>query len=108
MGLERVSDFDSYLFIFLVYSVSGTIAMDIMVSKKKKNPSSHRTCSLMGNLNKKPQSTVTYALVEKDKGFFPETVVQNFSTLAVHPCQLGAFKQCHHLSATSDQANQNS
>ena len=41
MGLERVSDFDSYLFIFLVYSVSGTIAMDIMVSKKKKKIPAH-------------------------------------------------------------------
>lgn len=109
MGLERVTDFDSYLFIFPVYSVSSTIAMDIMVSKiKKKNPSSHRTCSLMGDLNKKPQSNVTYTLVEKDKGFFPETLVQNFPILVVHSCYLGAFKQCHQLSATSDQANRNS
>ena len=37
MGPERVTDFDSYLFIFPVYSVSSTIAMDIMVSKKKKS-----------------------------------------------------------------------
>lgn len=62
MGLERVTDFDSYLFIFPVYSVSGTIAMDIMVSKKKKKIPAHRGHSLMGNLNKKPESTVTYAV----------------------------------------------
>ena len=62
----------------------------------------------MGNLNKKPESTVTYAAVEKDKGFFPETLVQSFSTLAAHCCRLGAFKQCRHLNATSDQAHQNS
>lgn len=62
----------------------------------------------MGTLNKKPQSTVKYTLVEKDKGFFPETLVQNFPTLAIHSCHLGAFKQCHQLSATSDQADWNS
>ena len=39
MGLERVTDFDSYLFIFPVYSVLSTIAMDIMVSKIKKKKS---------------------------------------------------------------------
>ena len=41
MGLERVTDFDSYLFIFPVYSVSSTIAMDIMVSKIKKKIPAH-------------------------------------------------------------------
>ena len=63
--------------------------------QERNHPSSCRICSLIGNLNKKPQSTVTHAVVEKDKGFFPERLMQNFATLAVHSNQLGAVKNCH-------------